>query len=274
LVLTNYVTADLTDKFDLIQMAKSFITLLGEFTLFVRDTLLSFRHFWRRRGLFLRQCEFIGVSSLSVNLAAAIFMGAVLGYQLYVSLHRFGAEALIGGTIGVALFREMGPVMTGIMVTGRAGAAMAAEISSMRISEQIDALEVMAVDPIEYLVTPRVLAGVLMMPLLAVFFSAVASISAAGVSCSVMGMQYPIYWHQYLKIVDPIEITHCVIKSATFGLVLTWIGCFCGFRAYGGAKAVGDATRNTVVASFLAILLSDYILTSLLPYGFKKLQVM
>jgi phospholipid/cholesterol/gamma-HCH transport system permease protein len=89
-----------------------------------------------------------------------------------------------------------------------------------------------------------------------------------------MGMQYPVYWHQYLKIVDPIEITHCLVKSATFGLVLTWIGCFCGFRAYGGARAVGDATRNTVVASFLVILLSDYILTSLLPYGFKKLQVM
>jgi phospholipid/cholesterol/gamma-HCH transport system permease protein len=222
----------------------------------------------------LRQCEFIGVSSLGITLAAGIFMGAVLGYQLYVSLHQFGAEAMLGGSVGVSLFRELGPVMTGFMVTGRAGAAMAAEISSMRISEQIDALEVMAVDPVEYLVAPRVTAGLLMVPLLSLFFTVIASISAAFVACGVMGLQYSIYWNQYIKVVDQIEVVHCLVKAAVFGLVLTWIGCFCGFRAYGGARAVGQATRNTVVAALLGILLSDYILTSLLPFGFIKLKVM
>jgi phospholipid/cholesterol/gamma-HCH transport system permease protein len=201
-------------------------------------------------------------------------MGAVLGYQLYVSLHQFGAEALLGGSVGVALFRELAPVMSGIMVAGRAGAAMAAEISSMKISEQIDALEVMAVDPVEYLVVPRVSAGVLMMPLLAMFFTLIATLAAGAVACGAMGLQYSVYWSQYLKIVDPIEIVHCLVKSAVFGLVLTWIGCFCGFRSYGGARAVGQATRNTVVAACLSILLSDYFLTSLLPFGFKKLKVM
>lgn len=201
-------------------------------------------------------------------------MGAVLGYQLYASLHRFGAEALVGGSVGVTLFRELGPVMTGFMVTGRAGAAMAAEISSMRISEQIDALEVMAVDPIEYLVSPRVLAGVMMVPLLAIFFCLVASCSACLVACGVMDLQYSVYWAQYLKVVDPIELVHCLVKSAAFGLVLTWIACFFGFRAYGGARAVGESTRNTVVAALLAILLNDYLLTSVLPFGFKKLKVM
>ncbi len=223
--------------------------------------------------MFLKQCEFIGVTSLPVIAVAASFMGAVLGYQLYVSFHYFGAEALLGGSVGVSLFRELGPVMSAIMVTGRAGAAMAAEIASMRVSEQIDALEVMAVDPIEYLVLPRVLAGVSMMPLLAVFFSVVGSISAFFVSCGIMGLDVSVYVSQYRWVVDVMEVIHCVIKAAVFGLVLTWIGCFCGFRAYGGARAVGLATRSTVVASCLTILLSDYILTSFLPFGFARLSL-
>ena len=201
-------------------------------------------------------------------------MGAVLGYQLYISFHIFGAEALLGGSVGVSLFRELAPVMSGIMVTGRSGAAMAAEISSMRISEQIDALEVMGINPIEFLVAPRIIAGLLMMPLLAIFFTVVASLSAAVIACGVMDLQSSVYWSQYLKVVDQIEVVHCVVKAATFGLLLTLIGCFCGFRAYGGARAVGEATRNTVVATFLAILLSDYLLTSILPFGFKTLRIM
>jgi phospholipid/cholesterol/gamma-HCH transport system permease protein len=144
--------------------------ILGEYALFVKETFISSRFISKRFGLFLKQCEIIGVSSSGIVVVAGLFMGAVLGYQLYVSFHFFGAEALLGGSVGVSLFRELGPVMTAIMVTGRAGAAMAAEISSMRISEQIDAMEVMAVDPIEYLVTPRVLAGIVMLPLLSVFF--------------------------------------------------------------------------------------------------------
>src|SRR5207249_3717529 len=155
----------------------------GDFALFVVDTVRSSRRLWKRRGLFLRHCEFIGVNSAGIITVAAIFMGGVLGYQLYVSLHFFGAQALVGGSVGVSLFRELAPVMGAIMVTGRAGAAMAAEIATMRITEQIDALEVMAVDPLEYLVAPRVLAGVLMMPLIACFFAAVATIASAGIAC-------------------------------------------------------------------------------------------
>lgn len=249
------------------------MSLLGEFTIFMGDSLRALSHLWVRRGLFLRHCEYIGVTSTGVVVVAAMFMGAVLGYQLYVSFHIFGAEALLGGSVGVSLFRELAPVMAAIMVTGRAGAAMAAEIASMRISEQIDALEVMAVNPIEYLVTPRVAAGLLMLPVLSVFFAAVASLAAAVIACSVMDLSYSTYWAQYTKMVDAIDVTHCIVKSAAFGLILTWIGCFCGFRAQGGARAVGFATRTTVVASCLTILLADYILTSLLPFGFAWLQV-
>ena len=150
---------------------------------------------------------------------------------------------------------------------------MAAELASMRISEQIDALEIMGINPVEYLITPRIVAGLLMMPILGVLFSVVGSIAAAGVACGVMGLSKATYWTQYTWVVDWIDIEHCLAKSAIFGLVLTWIGCFCGYSAEGGAQAVGVATRNTVVASCLTILLSDYVLTSLLPYGFSYLKM-
>jgi len=252
---------------------KSTVLLLGDFSLFIYDALRAVRRIWWRRGLFLRQCEFIGVTSTGIITVAAMFMGGVLGYQLYVSFHYFGAEALLGGSVGVALLRELAPVMGAIMVTGRAGAAMAAEIASMRISEQIDALEVMAVNPIEYLVTPRVLAGVLMMPLLSVYFGVVASLASAFIACGVLGLDPSVYWEQYARVVDRIEVIHCLAKGAVFGFVISWVGCFCGFRASGGARAVGLATRTTVVATCLTILLSDYVLTSLLPFGFAKLKV-
>jgi phospholipid/cholesterol/gamma-HCH transport system permease protein len=225
---------------------------------------------WKRRSLFLRQCEIIGVSSSGIIVISALFLGGVLGYQLYVSFHIFNAEALLGGSVGVSLFRELAPVMTAIMVTGRAGAAMAAEIASMKISEQVDALEVMAVDPVEYLITPRILAGTLMTPLLSVFFSCVGSLAAAGIACGVMGLDASIYWAQFSKVVDVIELVHCVVKGAFFGFVLTTVGCFTGYRAQGGARAVGLATRNCVVASCLMILLMDFFLTSFLPFGKYK----
>src|SRR6185437_9917067 len=211
--------------------------------------------------------------SVGMITVAAIFLGAVLGYQLYTSFHIFGAEALLGGSVGVALYRELAPVMASIMVLGRAGAAMAAEIASMRVSEQIDALEVMAVDPVEFLVLPRIAAGVVTMPILSVYFALVGSIAAAAIACGVMGMDPSVFWHNYTWVVDPIELVHCVVKGAAFGLILTWVACFCGFRARGGARSVGLATRSTVVASLLVILFSDYLLTALLPYGFTNLKV-
>lgn len=258
---------------NLAEIFKSFVNLLGEFMLFVRDTLRAMPLMWKRRGLVLRHAEFIGVSSLGVVVVAGVFLGGVLGYQLYVSFHRFGAEALLGGSVGIALFRELGPVMAGIMVAGRAGAAMAAEIATMRITEQVDALEVMAVDSVEYLVAPRILAGLAVMPVLAVVFSVVGSIAAAVVACGVMGLDAQIYWSQYSKVVDLIELVHCTVKGAVFGVSLSWIACFCGYRAFGGARAVGIATQSSVVASLLAILLTDYILTSMLPFGWATLRI-
>jgi phospholipid/cholesterol/gamma-HCH transport system permease protein len=205
---------------------------------------------------------------------AAIFLGGVLGYQLFMAFKIFGAEALVGGTLGVTLMREMAPVFAAIMITGRTGAAMAAELATMRISEQIDALEVMAVDPYEYLVFPRIAAGVLMGPLLAVFFGGIASLSGEAVACGMLGLDHSIFWEQYALRVDFEEMIHLLSKATAFGFLISSIACFYGFHAQGGAGAVGKATRVTVVVSLLAILLADYFLTSMLPYRMSLLKVM
>ena len=215
------------------------------------------------------------MTSTTVVLTAAGFIGAVMGYQLYTAFHRFGAEDLVGGSIGVALFRELAPIMTAIMVSGRAGAAMTAEIATMRVTEQIDALEVMGVNPVEYLVMPRVAAGLVMTPLLGIMFGVAATLAAAGLCCGVMDLSLPMFWAQFRKWVDAEDVLmHCGIKSAVFGLVLTWIACYSGFNAKGGAGSVGRATQTTVVVTFLAVLFSDYILTTLLPYGWAILTLM
>ncbi len=238
---------------------------LGEFTLFTARTFQSLGHAGRRSGIFLNQCEFIGVSSLGILTVAAIFIGAVLGYQLYKSFELFGAQALVGGTLGVGIFREMAPVIGAIMVTGRAGAGIGAEIASMRVTEQIDALEVMGVNPHEYLVVPRVLAGATMMPLLAFLFGGVATLASSLIACGVLDLSYPVFWKGFRQWTDWIDLLHCLMKSISFGAALSLMGCFYGFRASGGARSVGLSTRSTVVAACLTILLLDYFWTMILP---------
>jgi phospholipid/cholesterol/gamma-HCH transport system permease protein len=244
---------------------------VGEVVVFLGKAVAALSRLPGRKSLFFLHCEYIGVTSTGIVVVAAIFLGAVIGYQFYIGFAFIGAEELMGGTVGVSLFRELASVMTAIMVTGRAGAAMAAEIASMRISEQIDALEVMAVDPIEYLVTPRIAAALTMVPVLAVLFAGVSSMSAAFIACSVMGLSYPIYWDQFTLYVDEFDILHLLSKAAVFGFFMALLGCFYGFRAGGGARAVGVATKTTVVMTLLTILSSDYILTALLPNGASKL---
>jgi phospholipid/cholesterol/gamma-HCH transport system permease protein len=238
---------------------------LGEFVSFLGQTLQALPGMRRRGGIFINQCEFIGVSSLGVLSVAAIFIGASLGYQLYKSFELFGAQALVGGTIGVALFREMAPVLGAIMVTGRAGAGIGAEVASMKVSEQIDALEVMGVNPYEYLVLPRVLAGMAMMPLLAFIFGGIATISASVISCEVLDLSFPTFWKAFRQWVELVDLLQCFVKAVTFGGALTAIGCFFGFRANGGARAVGLSTRSTVVLACLTILFLDYFWTMVLP---------
>jgi phospholipid/cholesterol/gamma-HCH transport system permease protein len=244
---------------------KKWVEWLGEFTIFSARTFQCIGRLNRRSGIFLNQCEFIGVSSLGILSVAAIFIGAVLGYQLYKSFELFGAQALVGGTLGVGIFREMAPVIGAIMVTGRAGAGIGAEVASMRVTEQIDALEVMGVNPFEYLVLPRVLAGAAMMPILSFLFGGIATLASSVIACSVLDLSYPVFWKGFREWTDTIDLLHCTMKSISFGAALSMMGCFYGFRASGGARSVGLSTRSTVVAACLTILLLDYFWTMILP---------
>ncbi len=263
----------MTQVYSLLTPVLGGIEWLGDLFLFIYRSLQAAPRFTRRFGIFINQCESIGVSSLGILTVAAIFLGAALGYQLYVSFALFGAQALVGGTVGVSIFREMGPVIGAIMVTGRSGAAISAEISSMQVSEQVDALEVMGVDPFEYLVVPRVAAGAAMMPLLAFLFGGIATISASVIACGVLDLSYPVFWKAFRQWVDYVDMMHCFYKSISFGIALTLLGCFFGFRAKGGARAVGFATRSTVVASCLTILLLDYFWTMVLPIHAARLNL-
>jgi phospholipid/cholesterol/gamma-HCH transport system permease protein len=214
-----------------------------------------------RLRLIFKQMEFVGVHSLNVSLLTGIFTGAVFALQSYHGFSLFGAESLVGSTVALALTRELGPVLTSLMVTGRAGSAMAAELGTMRVTEQIDALYVMAVNPIQYLVVPRVIASVLMLPVLTIIADYVGIVGGYLVGVHLLGINSGIFIAKILEYVNSSDISMGIIKASFFGLILSLIGCYKGFYATGGAEGVGRATTESVVLASVLILVSDYFLT-------------
>lgn len=215
----------------------------------------------RIRAVF-QQMEFVGVNSLLVVVLTGVFTGGVLAFQAYHGFRLFSAESLVGSTVALAMTRELGPVLTSLMVTGRAGSAMAAELGTMRVTEQIDALYAMATNPIKYLVVPRIVAGVLMLPLLTVISDFVGIIGGYLVGVGLLKINSGIYVAKMIQIVELDDIFNGLIKSACFGLVLSLVGCYKGFYTRGGAQGVGRATTQAVVISSVSILISDYFLTA------------
>ncbi len=215
-----------------------------------------------RLRLFFKQMEFVGVQSLSIVLITGAFTGAVFALQSNVAFSLFGAQGLVGATVGLALARELAPVLTALMVTGRAGSAMAAELGTMRVTEQIDALEAMGVEPVGYLVTPRLVAATVMMPIMAMVFNIIGIIGAWVVGTVVLGISEGPFIGRIEWYVDPDDITGGLIKAAVFGLIMATVGCTRGFYTSGGAEGVGKATTRAVVVSSVSILISDYFLTS------------
>lgn len=210
----------------------------------------------------VRQMLEIGVNSLPVVLITAVFTGMVLALQSYTGFKRFGAEGLVGTVVALSMTRELGPVLSAIIVTGRAGAAMAAELGSMRVTEQIDALEAMATNPVKYLVVPRFLSGMIMLPALTVVTDIVGIMGGYMVSVVLLGTNATSYlratWN-YLQVQD---IYSGLIKACFFGAAFTLISCYKGFYAKGGAEGVGRATTGAVVISSMTILISDYFLSA------------
>lgn len=244
-----------------------FLTGLGGMTRMGIEAIVQGLRPPYRLRLWTGQMEFVGVGSFLIIAITGFFTGAVFTLQSNLAFRLFGAEGLTGATVALSLTRELSPVLTGLMVTGRVGSAMAAEIGTMRVTEQIDALEVMAVNPVQYLVTPRLLASVTMLPLLAMTYTAVGMGGSWLVGVKYLGIDESTFWSRVFSYVDPDDVWNGLIKAACFGVILSVVGCYLGFKTRGGAEGVGRATTRAVVIASVSILISDYFITSLLEYG-------
>jgi phospholipid/cholesterol/gamma-HCH transport system permease protein len=242
---------------------------LGAFTVFVVESLVWFtRRPFRLRQL-IDELEFIGNQSIFIVSLTAVFTGAVFAYQSWLAFVMVGTDSLVGATVCLSLTRNLGPVMTALVVTGRAGAAMAAKIGIMRVTEQIDALEVMAVSPQQYLVAPRLVAAWIAVPLLVALFALVGNLGGYFVAIFVCGVDSGIYIEKLKYYMAPWDFYHGVIKGSVFGFLLAAIGCYTGYRARNGVEGVGQATNNAVVYATVTILILDYFLSVLVPTGVR-----
>ncbi len=237
---------------------------MGRIMMFFVETVgWIFRPPLNLRNIFKQMVE-IGVNSAGVVIIMASFTGMVLALQSYTGFKRFNAESLVGTVVALSMTRELGPVLTGLIVAGRAGASMAAELGTMRVTEQIDALATMATNPIKFLAVPRFLAGLIMLPLLTVISNVLGIFGGYLVGVKVLDANPTVYMRRtfdYLKVDD---IYSGLFKAAIFGMVIAVISCYKGFYAGGGAEGVGKATTGAVVISMMMILISDYFLTAIL----------
>jgi phospholipid/cholesterol/gamma-HCH transport system permease protein len=235
----------------------------GILILFISVIRWMFRPPLKLRLIF-KQMEFVGVKSLFVVVLTGTFTGMVMALQGYYGFKMFSAESMVGSTVALGMTRELGPVLTGLMVTARAGSAMAAELGTMRVTEQIDALYVMSANPVKYLIVPRVIAGVLMLPALTIVAVFVGILGGYFVGVPVLGINAGAFVNNITTLVGLDDLYNGLVKAAFFGLILSLFGCYKGFSMTGGAEGVGKATTEAVVLSSIWILVSDYFLTAIM----------
>ncbi len=249
-----------------------FFEQLGELGLLTFKSLRNiFRRPWEKKIL-VAQLEEIGVRSLPVVSLTAAFGGLVFGLQTYVGFHRYigpGSEAYGGPIISLGLSKELIPILVGLMVTGRVGSAMAAEIGTMKITEQIDALFSLGADPNRYLVVPRLLACFLMLPCLTLYGDIIGIAAGYVYNVILMGVNRVIYLNNTLLYLELWDVVSGLIKAAFFGIVIALIGCWQGLRAEGGAEGVGRSTTRTVVIASISILIVNFFLSKVLPATLK-----
>lgn len=207
------------------------------------------------------QLEFIGNQSLSIILLSGFFTGAVFGLQIGGIFGIFGSESLMGAATAEALSRELAPLMTGFLLAGRVGSSITAEIATMRVNEQIDAMEAMAVDPVHYLVIPRVIGSIIMAPLLCGVFMFIGILGCFLLGVMIFNVDTGVFTERILWLVQPRDIMSGLFKALVFGFIISSLSCRYGLRAVGGAKGVGKATTDSVIAALLFILISDVIIT-------------
>ncbi len=210
------------------------------------------------------QMYYVGVKSTLIVFLTSVFVGMVEALQIYHGFHKFGAEDMIGYTVAVSLGRELAPVLTALMIVARNVSAMAAEIGTMKVTQQIDALEVMAVNPTNFLVAPRVIAMTVMLPALVVISNAVGNIGGYLVGVNILHLNPTAYIKNIQVYISMSDLTYGLIKAAVFGFIVSLIGCYMGMNTDGGAKGVGISTTKAVVAASISVLVADYFLTALL----------
>jgi phospholipid/cholesterol/gamma-HCH transport system permease protein len=240
------------------------IDKLGRFLALLGQTMVRV---WRspfRVRVLVTQLDFVGVQSVLLIAITGSFTGMVSALQGYHGLHRYGAESMVGATVALALSRELGPVLSALMVIGRVGSAMTAELGSMRNTDQIDALSSMAIDPIHYLVMPRVLAATFCLPFLAFIFSFCGVVGAHFVSTFYLGIDPGMFMSGVRYYMDIADVSHGLLKAVVFGLIFSLVACYEGFYSTGGSRGVGLATTRSVVTSAVLVLLTDYFMTTLM----------
>ena len=211
----------------------------------------------------IRQMIDIGYYSLPVVGLTALFTGMVLALQSYSGFSRFQAEGAIATVVVLSITRELGPVLAGLMVAGRIGAAMAAEIGTMRVTEQIDALSTLSTNPMKYLVAPRLLAGVTMLPILVLMADIIGVFGGFLVGVYRLNFNPASYINRTWEFLEPVDVISGLVKAAVFGFIIALMGCYFGYRSKGGAQGVGQATTNSVVSASILILVFNYLITGL-----------
>lgn len=248
--------------------AINWVNNLGASTIFLS---LGFLRIFRSRQIMkvLEQLYLIGAGSVPIIVLVGLFTGMVLGLQSYHALVKFGSQGALGTLVALSLIRELGPVLTAIMITARAGSAITAEIGSQRISEQIDALGTMRIDPLRYLISPRIAASVISFPLLTAIFDVVGIIGGYISGVILLGVNAGTYLYRVESSVDMKDVTDGFIKAMVFAVIVTTVCCYQGYFAHMrtdsyGARAIGRSTTAAVVISCVLILIADYVVTSLL----------
>lgn len=228
-----------------------------------KTSMLIFRRPFNLRAI-LRQMEEVGIKSMPIVLITGGFTGAVLALQSYTGFQRFNAETFVGTVVALSITRELGPVLTGLMVSGRVGSSMAAELGTMQVTEQIDALYTLAVNPLQYLIVPRLLAALMMMPLLVIFADLIGIAGGYFVSVKVLNSNPYTYMERTWNYLELTDIFSGLFKACIFGIIIATVSCYQGFYTRGGAEGVGRATTKAVVLSSLLILIFNYFITALL----------
>ncbi|PLX92487.1 MAG: hypothetical protein C0621_09510 [Desulfuromonas sp.] len=238
----------------------------GEMLFLFLRTLYYFKEAPRNFPSIFRQMSEVGIGTLPITILMALFIGMVLALQTGSALALYGTQEVIGSIVGLSMVKELGPVMTSLLVAGRVGSAMAAEVGAMQIYEEIDALKTLEIDPVRYLAMPRLIACLVAVPALVVFAIIVGVAGGGMVSHVNMKINVPInvYYEKLVQSLDYLEILKGLLKATVFGGIIAHVGCYVGFKTTGGARGIGESTTRSVVLSFLLIFVANYFLTRLM----------